>query len=505
MIEMLWRVGGIGLMSLVTMGAGCRSVSLASAGLSRVPSADSGHSVSTAEVAQKPDDEESTPSRWPTRWGGDPDRPGIIIEEDPAVSMVPIHLSRDHQFRSTQIEYDDANTLAGELGIEHGFRFRAEGPGCFLFIPNPQESGTQERATPDLTRDSGKQSKDNLPDLAFKFVSASKLTTPETKTMNIINSDGKEYAIEITPAEWVKDEQGELTVDAKEDHVLLQRTWFTYRDAKGKHGGEKRAPGDAIGTIVLLPGIFGTPDPVVDALETYWNKKGYAIVRMRSQPSRFTEHFGFETTPEQVLALSEQVAQMNDDRVAEGAYATKAAIEHVFDQRPGLADRPVILIGMSGGAMMLPTVYAYAPELYQGAVLIAGGADFARIAIRSNYGAWIDAITFDFDPDSPSKGRIDNEHLDAFCKAYLEDSKLDAYHTATEMRSIPVLMLHGTVDQAVPSATGDLLYEQLGEPERWSYPVGHELIFAGLATQVVRIDRWINAHVIEPMRESDSD
>ncbi|MGV6815189.1 MAG: alpha/beta hydrolase family protein [Phycisphaerales bacterium] len=502
MIEMLWRVGGIGFLGLAMMGGGCRSVSLASIGLVEVPNADSGHSVSTVEVAQKPDDEDSTPSRWPTRWGDDPDRPGIIIEEDPAVSMVPIHLSRDHQFRSTQIEYDDANTLAGELGIEHGFRFRAEGPGCFLFIPDPlktspQDPGKQERATLDLTHDSGKVQKDNLPDLAFKFVSASELSIPETRTMNITNSDGKEYAIELTPAGWVMDAQGERTVDTTEDHVLLQRTWFTYRDAKGKRGGDEQNPGDPIGTIVLLPGIFGTPDPVVDALEKYWNKKGYAIVRMRSQPSRFTEHFGFETTPDQVLALSQQVAQMNDDRVAEGAFATKAAIEHVFEQRPVLVDRPVILIGMSGGAMMLPTVYAYAPELYQGAVLIAGGADFARIAIRSNYRSWIDAITFDFDPDSPGEGRIDKEHLDAFCKVYLADSKLDAYHTATEMRSIPVLMLHGTADQAVPSATGDLLYEQLGEPERWSYPVGHELIFAGLATQVVRIDRWIHAHVIE--------
>lgn len=403
-----------------------------------------------------------TPSRWPTRWGDDRTSPGTIVELDPAEPLRPIHLSRFHQFRSTQVEYDDAAELAAAVGIESGFKFMAEGPGSFLFIPNPTN-----KPSPDITQDNGTLTKSDTPDLAFKFVSATLGVEPE--------GDGSQ---------------------PKEDFVKIQRTWFTYKDAKQR----KPTPTpdhEPVGTILLLPGMFGTPDPIVDALERYWHNKNYAVLRMRSQPSRFTEHDLIEVHPGQESTIAIRAARVNDDRVAEAAYATKAAIDHIIALRPNLADKPVILVGMSGGAMLLPTIYAYAPEHYDGAVLIAGGVDFIRIAIQSNYKSWIDAIVFDFKPSDPSNtGSPTPDQLETLSRHYLSTSQLDAYHTATEMSTIPVLMLHASADKAVPASTGRLLYQQLGEPERWSYPLGHELIFAGLPTQVSRIDRWITKHVL---------
>jgi predicted esterase len=442
------------------------------------------------------DNDEEAPSRWPTRWGNDPSNPGTIIDLDPTEALRPIHLSRYHQYRSTDTEYNDANTLAADVGIETGFRFKSEGPGSFLFVPNPRELPTK-----DINQDSGKMSPSEIPDLAFKFVSASIKESSDIEILTIKTMEletSKKVGIVEYPTSIQNQERLNLTED--EDHVILQRTWFTYRDPKQPKQTETSKPSpsvEPIGTIILLPGMFGTPDIVIDGIERFWHAKGYAILRMRSQPSRFTEHRLFRINQDMGPIYGETVAQLNDNRVAEGAYATKAALEHVYAKRPELIEKPAILVGMSGGAMMLPTVYAYSPDDYDAAVLIAGGADFLRITIESNYKEWIDALVFDFDPDPKSLGKIDEENLAKFSKNYLKHSKLDAYHTALDMRDVPILMLHGSRDRAVPAKTGDLLYNQLNQPERWTYPIGHELIFAGLPTQVSRIDRWINKNVYE--------
>jgi fermentation-respiration switch protein FrsA (DUF1100 family) len=151
---------------------------------------------------------------------------------------------------------------------------------------------------------------------------------------------------------------------------------------------------------------------------------------------------------------------------------------------------------MSGGAMVLPTVYAYAPDRYDAAVLIAGGLNFLRISALSNYADWIDAIVLDWDPeDDASTGRPTPERLEQLSNAYLAASRLDATHTAGELADIPVLMLHATKDKAVPSETGDALWRLLGTPERWVFPVGHELIFIMLPTQGERLTDWIDAAI----------
>ena len=500
---------------------GCRSVQLAPQVRGASASYAADHESARRE-SDFPASAESTESaavdvRWPARWGGDTEQRGTIIELDPGEPLRPIHLSRTHQFRSTPIEYSDANQLAADIGITRGFKFKAEGPGSFLFIPNPDNT-----ATPDITKDSGKQDAGDVPDLAFKFVSATPIPpAPPTPEADAHNEPAKKFKAKIKNKETGEDEVFELTlgepiedpgeasrkdstassrrmVNPDEDYVELQRTWFTYRDPVLKGDSEAK------GTIVLLPGMFGTPDVIIDGLEKFWYKNGFAVLRMRSHPSRYTEHRLFKVKPGHEADDAKITAALSDERVAEGAYATKAAVEYVTSKRPEMDGKPVVLVGMSGGAMMLPTVYAYAPEAYAGSVLIAGGADFMKIAIESNYKHWIDALVFEFwNEQSPGSNTFGNVfepadgQLEALSDAYLRASKLDAYHTAQEMHDVPVLILHASTDEAVPAETGDLLYQQLGQPERWTYPIGHELIFAGLPTQATRINRWIKEHVLE--------
>lgn len=367
--------------------------------------------------------------------------------EHPYAELVPAHLSRFHQLRSGETEYEDMATLAAGLGIERSYKFQAEGAGCYLFVHSPP-IGDQE--SPKL--------KDSEPELFFKFISA----------------------------QYAEDQDGQSTA---EDHVELERTWFTYRTPKDDE--------PAIGTLVLMPGMFGTPEPVIEGLERYVRSKGWAVLRMLSHPSRFTERQQFAVHDDREPELTQQIAEMFDTRTAEAAYAASSALKHVHEQFPDNADKPVVLLGMSGGAMILPTVYMYDQDLYDAGIMIAGGGNFLEINTRSNYAKWIDAIDLDADPSDPEIQRPETDQLKRLTKLYLSESKLDSLHSAYSMHSTPVLMLHANNDKAVPASTGDALYEALGKPERWVYPVGHELIFAGLPLQIPKIERWMREQVIE--------
>ncbi len=381
--------------------------------------------------------------RWPTRWGDHADARGIIVEMDPAKRLRAVHYSRHHQGRTMPADYDDASKLAQAMGIESAFNFKVEGPGAFIFSENTVSD----------------EPVDDAPDLAFRYISA-QVTRPD-----------------------------DAFIDADKDHVELERTWFTYRDPKLDR--------EVQGTVVLIPGMFGTPEIVVDGAERYFVSKGYGVLRMLSHPSRYTQHLMLQYLDGKGDEIASRAAHAADQRVAECAYATDAALDHVFAQREDMRERPVVLMGMSGGAMALPSVYAYAPERYDAAVLIAGGANFLRIMIESNYKSWIDAILVDFDPSSEYLGKPEPGVVDTLASLYLEHAKLDAYHSAPLLleHKLPTLVLHAKNDQAVPASSGDLLYERLGKPERWAYPFGHEVIFATLPTQIPKIETWVREQI----------
>ncbi|MCA9304426.1 MAG: hypothetical protein KC996_09915 [Phycisphaerales bacterium] len=444
------------LCAALTTIPGCRSVHAARfdppPGSTLVSASNADHSGETAA------DDRGTESRWPARWGDNPDTRGVIIPLDrPWNEFRAAHLGRHSTLRSSEIEYADAEILAGALGKESGFRFKAEGPGSFVFVPRVEPSDA-----PSIKPE---------PELAFKFVSARPIVQNFRVKSAKLNSETGVFDIETESTD-------------EEDSVRLQRTWFTLR-----------MPADAehpIGTLVLLPGMFGTPEPVIDGVESFLLGKGWAVVRMMSHPSNFTGYLRLDIEPGSEELIGELTAGIYDQRTAECAYATDAALGYVRQQRPQLAEHPTALLGMSGGAMILPAVYALDPDSYDAAVLIAGGANSMLITAMSNYREMIDAVRFDFDPETPELDEDGSrEQLLALSDAYLAQSRLDAFHTAHEMRGLPVLMLHATRDKAVPFRRGDDLYEALGKPERWTYPVGHELIFAALPTQAGRINDWL--------------
>lgn len=400
--------------------------------------------VATAASARPETPDSDTPAqdpdRWPERWAGRPDAPrgAVVPSPERAGSLRPAHLGRFHHLRTGENEYRHAERLAEAVGFEDGFRFEPEGPGSLVFMP-PVEPGEGDPGGDDAE--------------TFVFVSAR--------------------------------ENGDSTPD--DPRIDIERTWFAVYDA---------ATDEPKGTLVVIPGMLGTPQPIIEGLIRYWRNSGYTVLRFLSHPSRFTERVEVAIADGEEAAAGRRLAGIYDQRTAECAYAADAGLTHLFVRRPALADKPVVLVGMSGGAMVLPTVYAYAPDRYDAAVLIAGGLNFLKISALSNYADWIDAIVLDWTPDEPGTGRPTPERLERLSNAYLAASRLDATHTGPELADAPVLVLHATKDRAVPSELGDALWRLLGTPERWVFNVGHELIFMMLPMQAERLTRWIDGAIV---------
>lgn len=273
--------------------------------------------------------------------------------------------------------------------------------------------------------------------------------------------------------------------------VKIQRTWFAYYEPVGEKIATGRASAPPIrATVLLMPGIFGNPEPTLDPLVLALRRRGYAVLRMLCQPSRFTEYVLLEVHPDELESSARKIARQFDNRTAECAYAAQGAWAFVEQHRPAIRDLPCLVVGLSGGAITLPTVVAREPKRYCGAVLIGGAADYWLTSQRSNYREMIGATAVVW------KGEGRSEQLERRLDGlYLQAARLDSFHTAAALHGMPVLVLQGLADRAVPSALGDVLWERLKRPERWTYPLGHEMLFAGLPAEFPRLLDWLDGVV----------
>lgn len=428
-----------------------------------------GTSSVLAARAESPDAPlDAAAERWPARWGGEDAPRGVIVPlRTPVGDLRQAHLGRFHQLRTGEAEYDQAARLAKAVGIEGGFRFETEGPGSLVYLPPLEAAAAPVGDADDADLPAADAPADAAGAEVFVFVS------------------GKETG-ESTP---------------QDPRIAIERTWMALYDATGGEAGA-----NPLGTIVLIPGMLGTPQPIIEGMISFWRNSGFAVLRLMAHPSRFTERVEMPVPDGAEAAAGAALARIYDERTAETAYAVDAGLTHALVRRPSLAGKPVTLIGMSGGAMVLPSVYAYAPERYDAAVLIAGGVNFLRISALSNYADWIDAIVLDWDADdAASLGRATPEELERLSNAYLAASELDSTHTAAAMADIPVLMLHATRDRAVPSDLGEAMWRLLGTPERWVFPVGHEMIFVMLPMQAERMTAWIKGAIAPNPEAGEAD
>lgn len=269
-----------------------------------------------------------------------------------------------------------------------------------------------------------------------------------------------------------------MLIPRKDQIAELERCWFAWYPPAG--GAEPR------GTAVLLPGMFGTPRWIIEGWTRELNARGWLVVRMLTQPSRFTERRRYDLD-DGVDTVARAVAADFDRRLGACARAVAAACAHVEGAYPGLTGRPRVALGLSGGGLMLPPIVAADADRYDAAVVLAGGADLVKVIATSNYMAFIDAVDF----RRGDRALLDWERR-ALSEAYLDHATRDPYHTGPAMSSVPTLIVQGTRDRAVPASSSDLLWARMGEPDRWLWPAGHEVLALALQSRFGEVLDWID-------------
>lgn len=447
--------------------------------------------------------------------------------------QTPVRFARPKAFGSIEAAEDGRESLKetiGRLRSKHGLAdaidVLAEGNGAFIVEPVPARQRTEAPPTP-------RAGKSNL---AFQFVTLKPIPVSD---------------------------------NAPKPQAELQRTAFFYYDpALGwLDDGTPIDPLTPKGLVVLLPGMFGTPGDQIADLVKLLRQRGYAVLRMMAHPSRFTETIRFaapldsgEVANDNIDAAAFHIGRELGDRAAECAYAIETAVAYVRQERPSLSSLPLAAVGMSGGAMVLPTVAARDPKAWSALAFIGGGADYLRIMTTSNYSDWINAAklvwvpTLDVPAIQKRSAEMDNQpyiltvaasllqpngeadisrriavmvrppaqmsdakvrtllagdatersptpaQLNTLFTAYRRRAPLDSANLVPLLgpagANVPSLLIVGTTDRAVPAATGEELWQLLGKPERWSISGGHEWLFLTLPSRLPKLADWLDTKLV---------
>jgi hypothetical protein len=254
------------------------------------------------------------------------------------------------------------------------------------------------------------------------------------------------------------------------------------------------AEGRAVGTLLYLGSIHsnfaGESELLQRARDSGWNVLACSI--------------GFDSmVPEQIVvggAGSTRLAQRIDHHLADRAYGMEALIAFVETELPEMLVGPRVLIGMSAGAIALPTVAARIGAV-DAAVLIGGGENVAEIiACSPLFRQHIELVDVQCELGQNGDYKInrvpcgDPEKRFEFTKSALRKSKLDPHYTATALRGIPTLMVQAKYDNIVPAAAGESMYESLNRPERWQYRTGHIGLTLLMPWKIDYVLDWMTTH-----------
>lgn len=243
------------------------------------------------------------------------------------------------------------------------------------------------------------------------------------------------------------------------------------------------------GTAIVMTSLEGTTPGEAKLMERLL-ADGWTIVWVSPLLPRFEAPIP-RSASSSIETLAATLARRINRGVAQRAFAVEATMDLLDEIAPDSKSGPTIAVGSSAGAITVPAVAARLDGHVDAAVLIGGGADVYDIVTHSSLFSAAPELVIQGRPASP-------EEEVRLAQQVLTRSSLDPYHTAPAMGSTPVLLVDAMFDAIVPRRNADLLYERLGEPERWSYPVGHVGLFVLLPTQVDAIMDWIEATIGEP-------
>ena len=183
-----------------------------------------------------------------------------------------------------------------------------------------------------------------------------------------------------------------------------------------------------------------------------------------------------------------------DNYLAETAYATESVLAYLKKHNTGWVQGPRVVVGASAGALATPALLKRIGGA-DAVVYIGGGANVPEIVLESSINIYRPKIQVAKGVSPSERKELQAKALTRLKELALERSRIDPLKLAPTLPHIPTLMLTGEVDRIVPAHTGDLLYNALGRPERWRYPVGHIILFLGLPLQADRIVDWMDHEV----------
>ena len=212
-------------------------------------------------------------------------------------------------------------------------------------------------------------------------------------------------------------------------------------------------------------------------------QRGWNVVAITPSIDLFAKDRWEETWD--VSQLSQQASMMAneiDNGLAETAYATEAVLAYLQEKDPACVRGPRVVVGASAGTLATPALISRLGGI-DAAVYIGGGAHIPEIVLESAIKIYRPRIKGASDSRKHSRSRLK--------QLALQRSQLDPLKIGPSLPPVPSLLLAAEFDRIVPAHTGKLLYDALGRPERWRYPLGHIALFLCLPHQADRVVDWV--------------
>jgi pimeloyl-ACP methyl ester carboxylesterase len=254
------------------------------------------------------------------------------------------------------------------------------------------------------------------------------------------------------------------------------------------------ATGRAIGTLLYLGSIdvnsAGETKMLQLARSRGWNVLACSIGLDYMAPEKIVVDDGGST----------RLARRIDDHLADRAYAMEALLAYLQSHRSELLVGPRVIVGMSAGAIAVPTVVARIGPV-DAAVVIGGGENVAEIIANSplfSHHIELVDVRLEASPKGDRNVKLlpcENPQKRAeFVAAVLHKSKIDPRHVAAALQGTPVLMVQAKYDDIVPAAAGRSMYESLDRPERWQYRTGHIGLTLLMPWKIDYVLDWMTTH-----------
>lgn len=292
-------------------------------------------------------------------------------------------------------------------------------------------------------------------------------------------------------SEWQSNRLRELGLDAKPNDprivsMIRDGVRMRLREPIVEPLGEHTEP---VGLVLYLPGLGSREyeQPVVDELR----RRGWSVLIVETPRVWWYEPVPFNVmSSADVEPTAERIARVIDDQMAEPAYAAEAGLRYVKLVRPELADKPVVLMGFSAGAIFAPAVGARLHDQLAAVVLIGGGGNVLKVSQTS------DLTNGGLELKWPEHGPRGDWRERLFAH-YMKHSHLDPANAARALTDLPALVAVAEFDATVPAECGWLLASRLPNAERLNFTLGHRLMFWKLANRSVDIAEWVEGAVVK--------